>query len=72
MNASQRRKKLKRLLTKAAGNNKCGICSKPIFFKKHNVTIDHIVPISKGGGNILSNLQLAHYECNQAKGNRIL
>ena len=72
MNAKTRRKQLKRLLTKAAGNNKCGICGKYICFKQHKVTIDHIIPKAKGGGNDLSNLQLAHYECNQIKGDRIL
>jgi 5-methylcytosine-specific restriction endonuclease McrA len=32
-------------------------------------TLDHIVPISKGGSHIRSNVQLACLECNQAKGN---
>lgn len=48
-------------------NKNCGICFKPIMDKS---TIDHIIPKSKGGTNKLSNLQLAHLECNRKKGNK--
>ncbi len=33
------------------------------------LTIDHIVPLSKGGTNNKHNLVVACYECNQKKGN---
>jgi 5-methylcytosine-specific restriction endonuclease McrA len=33
-------------------------------------TIDHIVPLSKGGTNLLVNLRLAHRACNNERGNR--
>ena len=33
-------------------------------------TIDHIVPLSKGGEHSRINSQLAHRKCNSAKGNR--
>lgn len=52
----------------------CGICGTWVNPKnnprdpKHG-TIDHVVPLSKGGCNIFSNLQLAHAECNHRKGN---
>src|SRR4029077_7929174 len=42
----------------------CGICKLPITGKFH---VDHIIPISKGGRHILSNLQLTHPRCNQSK-----
>lgn len=32
-------------------------------------TVDHIVPLSKGGRNAMKNLQLAHHECNVWRGN---
>jgi hypothetical protein len=45
----------------------CGICNQRI--DPTTATIDHIVPKSKGGTNLLYNLQLAHDRCNQDKGN---
>lgn len=44
----------------------CGICNDPIENMK-DVTLDHIVPSSKGGADEYENMQLAHYECNQEK-----
>ena len=35
-------------------------------------TIDHIVPVSKGGDGRRDNLQLAHRKCNMARGNEPL
>jgi len=34
-------------------------------------TIDHIIPLSKGGLHMMSNCQLAHRRCNSYKGNEI-
>lgn len=34
-------------------------------------TIDHVIPLSRGGTNELSNLRPACRECNMAKGNRL-
>lgn len=48
--------------------NLCGICQKPILNMK-DASIDHIIPVSKGGPDTLKNMQLAHVECNQKKGN---
>jgi 5-methylcytosine-specific restriction endonuclease McrA len=33
-------------------------------------TIDHIVPVSRGGDDTRANVQLAHFSCNSAKGAR--
>jgi 5-methylcytosine-specific restriction endonuclease McrA len=33
-------------------------------------TIDHIVPVSLGGGHLMVNVQCAHFICNVRKGNR--
>mgnify|MGYP002621032842 FL=1 len=32
------------------------------------LTVDHIVPLSKGGTNDLANLQVLHRSCNSSKG----
>lgn len=55
----------------------CGICGQPIDKKikaPHplSATVDHIIPISKGGHpSDLQNLQIAHRWCNRAKSNRL-
>ena len=47
----------------------CSLCDKPIETMK-DCTIDHIVPISKGGLTAIENCQLAHRSCNLSKGNK--
>lgn len=44
----------------------CGVCHKT-FEKMGDVTIDHIRPLSKGGQDVVANMQPAHYDCNQLK-----
>lgn len=51
---------------------RCGLCRKRIdrnLEHPHPLapSVDHIVPISLGGGNELSNLQLTHLRCNLTK-----
>lgn len=46
----------------------CALCGKPITNMK-DCTIDHIIPISKGGLTTIENCQLAHFQCNQNRGN---
>lgn len=43
----------------------CALCSQPIKFK--HVTIDHIIPLSKGGLHCYENVQAAHSLCNHVK-----
>jgi 5-methylcytosine-specific restriction endonuclease McrA len=34
-------------------------------------TVDHVIPISKGGLDVMENVKLAHWTCNRQKGNKI-
>lgn len=49
---------------------KCGICKLPIATPAE-ATVDHKIPLSRGGSNRMDNLQLAHAGCNQKKGNAV-
>lgn len=46
-------------------HNKCGYCS-----STRNLTIDHIIPKSRGGDNSWSNLITCCYSCNLRKADR--
>ena len=48
-----------------------GICNGcRVHFPFRNLTVDHVVPQSKGGSHHLDNLQLLCGACNSKKGNR--
>jgi len=46
---------------------KCGICGKDVLYD--DCTIDHIIPLSRGGTNDISNLRCACSSCNKLKDN---
>lgn len=55
---------------------RCGICGEPVDPRAPlnggaDPTIDHIVPISRGGADAPSNVRLAHRLCNLRKGARM-
>lgn len=56
----------------------CGICGRPVdksvrYPHPMSPTIDHIIPISKGGHPAdINNLQLAHYACNRMKSDKVM
>lgn len=56
----------------------CGICGRPVDFSKvfpdpWSPTIDHIIPVSKGGDPAsLENMQLAHSWCNRQKSSKLI
>jgi hypothetical protein len=45
----------------------CGICRAPIY-SFDEATVDHVVPLARGGSNRFDNLQLAHDRCNSIRG----
>ena len=49
--------------------DKCHLCSKEIL--PEHFSVDHVIPLSLGGSDELSNLRPAHRSCNSSKGNRI-
>jgi len=48
----------------------CVLCNKPILFGKDS--IDHKLPLSRGGSNLYENLQIAHRFCNSQKLNKTM
>lgn len=54
---------------------RCHLCGRKIDpglsgLHPMGATIDHLLPVSRGGTNELSNLHVAHRRCNVARGNR--
>ena len=55
----------------------CQLCNKPVnrnlnWPHKLCASLDHILPLSRGGTNAVTNLQLAHYSCNSRRGDKML
>ncbi len=63
----KRTRRLKRYLYNR-DERQCFYCGKPLSFQQ--MTIDHVVPISRGGTDDVFNLVLCCRECNDAKGDR--
>ena len=55
-------------------NNKCQLCGCKVYrtkeWKANQATIEHIIPMSKGGGHTWQNVQLACQSCNSTKSNK--
>jgi len=60
-----RREKLPRLIEKYG--DRCFWCGHNLA--PEAITVDHYIPLSKGGSNKTDNLRLACYGCNQKRGN---
>lgn len=53
----------------------CGLCCESVDPNEEwpsllSASLDHVIPLSKGGPHVHSNVQLAHLGCNISKGNR--
>lgn len=60
--------KTKRLRVWLLGDKACWLCGGPVSLGA--VTMDHVVPKSRGGGNCADNLKPAHRRCNGLRGSR--
>lgn len=47
-------------------NAKCALCHRHV--PRAHASIDHIIPVSRGGRHSWENVQLAHRRCNHLKG----
>lgn len=60
-----------------ASNDTCAICGRPVdktlkFPNPFSPTVDHIIPVAKGGHpSDINNLQLAHFVCNRKKSDKL-
>ena len=58
--------------------NRCSICSIVVDLtltsgprgNRRGPSIDHVIPVSQGGEDTLTNLRLTHWACNNKRGNR--
>lgn len=67
-----RRQTLWRMLFKRGdGVVCCFLCEKPIT-KPEYATLEHILPLSKGGTDEMHNLALSHQKCNNQGGDKLL
>lgn len=61
---SKQRKKIRRAVRMRDGDH-CWICLK--LMHTHDMSIDHVIPKSDGGTNVLENFKLAHRFCNESR-----
>lgn len=57
--------KINRAAIIARDNSRCHLCGRKC--KPHEIELDHLIPVSKGGPHIAANLAVAHASCNRAR-----
>ncbi|QQP96459.1 HNH endonuclease [Lysobacter enzymogenes] len=64
----RRRETVYRMLAKRnAGIVSCFVCGKHV--PRQWATLEHVLPLSKGGTDEMSNLSISHAKCNHRRGN---
>lgn len=74
MRNTARRDRFRRIIS--ADEPPCAICGCQIDYKAHHLApnsfqIDHIVPLDRGGDDVLDNIQPSCRNCNRRKSNRV-
>lgn len=64
---SSYKKQKKHIITR--DGTKCFVCGKPLEL---DITLEHLIPLSSGGKNELSNMVLVHSDCNQLLSNKTI
>lgn len=59
-----------------AGEPPCHLCGKPIdyslpYLHPGEFVVDHVIPLNKGGADVIENKAAAHRSCNRAKSDRL-
>lgn len=65
-----RRERFRRIVSR--GNPPCALCGEPIDYQApagdpRAFELDHVVPRSRGGSDLLDNYQPSHRDCNRRK-----
>lgn len=71
MSRNTGRQKRNRAIIRARRDD-CALCGQPIDYNLKypdlmSFTLDHIIPLKRGGRDTLDNGQAAHFKCNRAK-----
>lgn len=62
-------RKIPRDVLYARDKGVCGICVRAVPFSE--ASVDHVIPISRGGQHSWDNVRLTHIRCNMRKGSRL-
>lgn len=66
----EKRKPMKSVKDKLWNTRKCFYCGKEIL-NYEEASVEHKIPLSKGGSNRMDNLALSHKKCNQERGSSL-
>jgi 5-methylcytosine-specific restriction endonuclease McrA len=71
MSAARKRRKRRTLLLRDGAS--CAYCGRPAGTGEpfSRLTIDHVIPVSRGGTDALTNLRVACRACNRAKADQM-